>query len=397
MNEKRERGMGSLYQRGATWWAAYYHHGAKVRVSCETTDEKKAAKFLKRKLAEVETNTHTDTHTLRYEDLRESYYADYLTNRRKSLRRDGEGNPRLDKVIRLDSFFEGWRANEITTDAIRKFQAGEQARGLSNGTVNRSVSALRRMFSLARKERRLRDVPYFPMLKESAPREGFLEIAGYETLSRTLPAYMRLPLALGFFTGMREGEVLALEWKQVDLLSNVIRLRAGETKNDEARAIPVVPQLRGLLIEARAARQTKCPYVCFRLDRRGQAVRIGSFRKAWQTACGKAGLGKMVPTGEAAIRADRPQGRAKVKTVYEGLIFHDLRRSAVRNLVRSGVPEKVAMQITGHKTRSVFDRYNIVSENDLTQAGRQLATFLENGHNSGTVCTEMQQASSAVN
>ena len=99
---------------------------------------------------------------------------------------------------------------------------------------------------------------------------------------------------------------------------------------------------------------------------------IKGFKRAWQTACDAVGLGEK----------EKREGKA----VYRGLLFHDLRRSAVRNLIRSGVPERVAMAISGHKTRSIFDRYNITSESDLEQAARSLDAYHASvGTNLGTI------------
>jgi integrase len=401
-NAKRARGEGRVFQRGNVWWVQYYNRGAQVRESSGETDEKKALKFLRKRLGECAAGVSRDSRSLRYEDLRAAYYRDYQINSRKSLRFDATGKARLDKIIRLDGFFTGWRAVEIDADVVRKFIADQQGRGLANGSINRSISALRRMFNLARQDGTLRSVPYFPMMKEHTPRQGFFEREQFDALSKALPEHLRLPLAVGYFTAMRLGEILPLEWNQIDFLSNVISLRAGETKNDDAREIPIVPELRRQLEMQHAKRQPGCELVCFRLDAAGRAARIRGFRKAWYSACAKAGLGTMVPaidsvTGETAYAVPRgPRSKPKVKMIYQGMIFHDLRRTGVRNLVRAGVPERVAQTISGHKTRSVFERYNIVSRNDVADAGRRLAQFhsAKVGDNSGTISESPRQVQS---
>jgi integrase len=158
-------------------------------------------------------------------------------------------------------------------------------------------------------------------------------------------------VTLVYYTGWRiNSELLPLEWHQVDRAAGVIRLEPGTTKNRDGRVFKyaeveeVKAAIDGLWArhEALERQSILTPLVFCR--RKGQ--RIKTFWKRWKTACVAAGCPVRVPP--------------------------DFRRMAVRNLNRAGVPETVAMKITGHKTRSVFDRYDITSEEDLAEASRKL-------------------------
>lgn len=148
-----------------------------------------------------------------------------------------------------------------------------------------------------------------------------------------------------------------LEWRDVDLAGKVVRLRPEISKNKDGRLLPIRGELLELIERAKQNRVLSCLYV-FHESKQP----IGNFRKAWKTAAIGAGLSKCEKIND--------------KKKYTGIIVHDLRRTGVRNMIRAGVPERVAMSLSGHKTRGVFDRYNIVSEADLAEATEKLQVYL---------------------
>jgi len=191
--------------------------------------------------------------------------------------------------------------------------------------------------------------------------------AQFDALVKHLPAHLVPPITFAYLTGWRvPSEVLTLEWSQVDFTASVVRLEVGTTKNDDGRLFPfdLLPELPMILREQEAVRRELhrtgviVPWV---FHRNGKPIR--DFRRSWENAC--------------------------TKGACPGRIPHDFRRTAVRNLVRAGVPERVAMQLTGHKTRSVFDRYHIVPESDLREATARPSRAMV----SGTVSAAENQAS----
>jgi integrase len=224
------------------------------------------------------------------------------------------------------------------------------------------------------------------MLKENNARRGFLEPVNYAALAREcarVGLWMRTMFEIGYSYGWRVSEVMELRVRQVDLLAGAIRLDVGTTKNGEGREVAMTQAVRVLLTECVRGKRPE-DYAFTRKD--GQPVR--NFSKSWANACVAAGVGKLLcPTCEEPVTkkhcasCERDWYRNDLKYSgkdHGGLLFHDLRRTGVRNMVRCGISEKVAQTISGHQTRSVFERYNIVAPSDLRDAARKLETSQAN-------------------
>jgi integrase len=210
------------------------------------------------------------------------------------------------------------------------------------------------------------------MLKESNVRKGFFEYGDFLALRDALPEDLQPIVTFGYHSGWRKAEILGLTWERVDLREGIVRLDPGETKNEEGRTLYMNEELLKEIHDLHAKRHLGCPYVFHR-----DGNPIAGFRKAWASACIQVGLCEVLKDseGKAVVVKDKKGNEKVVKVPTK--IFHDFRRTAIRDMVRSGVSERVAMLISGHKTRNVFDRYNIVSDQDLKEAAKKKQAYHE--------------------
>jgi hypothetical protein len=299
----------------------------------------------------------------------------HLPRKVEKLRFLVEKQDSLDKAERsakrIKEFLGNTKAHSVKGDLVKKFIVQRQAEGAANATINRELAFLKRAFNLGIEAEKIVRKPYIPQLKEDNVRSGFFEYPEFVAVRGACPEYFKPVVTFAYYRWRKEN-ILELHWNQVDFATREVRLNAGTTKNEEGCLI----MLDGELLETLQAQWEKrkvaevpgysptllCPYV---FHRSGRAIR--DIRDVWHNACIAVGLGQMVE-----VERD-----GKKKKKYEGKLFHDFRRTARRDNIRAGINEKVAMQMSGHKTRSGFDRYNIVSPDDLREAARRRWTHTQ--------------------
>jgi len=349
--------MGCLYKQrrrdgtpGRIWWIKYYVNGRPVRESTGTDKETPAKNILKDRLGRVATGQPVlpRADRVRYEEVVQDLRQHYETTGRRDLE---EADYRLQN---LKSFFAGKRIVSIGPADITAYVGQRQTEGAANGTINRELATVRRMLRLAYENGKLLRLPIIRLLKEGAPRQGFFEREQFEAVRRHLREHLKPVVTFACITGWRMGsEILCLPWRQVDFKAGTVRLEPGTTKTGEGRTFYMTSELRAWLEGQKALTEALqrqsgriIPWV---FHRKGKP--IGEFRKAWKTACKKAGVPGRIP--------------------------HDFRRTAVRNLERAGVPRSVAMKMVGHRTESVYRRYAIVDEAMLREGAEKLARATE--------------------
>ena len=327
------RGNGRVFQRGQVWWIAYYDNGREHRESSSSRERKDAVKLLRQRLGEVAAGAvHVPQRRARVVmmrelfDLLEDHYR--LNNRLTPTHRSCLG--------RLRRRFGRYTVHSCTGVAINHYMADRLRSGRTAETVNRDMNVLRVAFRLGYQNDWVPRMPVIKKLPELTVRNEFFSREEIDALLPCLPEYLKDVVLFGYLTGWRKGEMTGLKWSNVDRTGMVIRLEPVQNKGRSVRVLTLQGELAALIERRWQAREVGQRQALHVFHKKGRP--LSYFRWKWLDACREAGLGHRW--------------------------FHSLRRSAARNMSLQGIPEKVIMSIMGHKTRGMFDRYNIVTEAD---------------------------------
>jgi integrase len=328
-----------------TYYLKYYAKGKPREISSGTTDYDEALAMLRKKMASagVQSN-HTDQpERVRIGQLLDLLIEDYGYQGRKSL---ADTKRRVNS--RLRPFFGEMKAQALSTSKLREYVARRRRHETEPATINKELSWLRRAMNLGRRHDPplVLHVPVFESLPVDNVREGTLTHEQYRAVRDLLPRYARIALVIGYHTGARKGEVREIQRDKIELTRRRIQLPGRTTKNGKPRYLPIYGDMAAEIDMALSGGDSKCNFLV-----QNEGKPVFDFDKAWATACKAAGI---------------PEA-----------LFHDLRRTALTNMIEAGLSEKEAMEISGHKTRAVFDRYHIVSERRMMQNADKLDEHLK--------------------
>jgi integrase len=334
---KTSYGAGTIFKRGEIWYVSFWADGRQIQKSSGSQKRQDAVKLRDQLLGKKARGEMGDAVSAKV--TCGELLDDLLEYAESNIKASTAHIWKLVVEANIRPFFGHLRAAALTTEKLKEFRRKRLAEGRSDSTANRDLSILRTALNRGKKctPPKVVNIPYFPMVTETNVRQGFLTDQQYAKLRDAIPDYLKPIFVTAYFTGVRLGELLAIEWHQVDWEQGFITLESEHTKSGYARAVPI---LEGDMKVWLAWSSNNAEGSSFVFHNHGRQIK--EFRSAWKKACELAGV--------------------------PDLKFHDLRRTAVRNMRRSGVPQIVRMRITGHRTDSMERRYNIVDIEDIKSA-----------------------------
>jgi len=337
-----------IYWRGNSLWIHYSFRGQTFRESAHTDNVVVARKLRKQRLKQVERpgfiGPKEEKWTLA--DMKEKIRLDYERKQNRSF--DDVEN--AFKHLEAEDAFKFHRVVDITSEKIAEYGDKRLKAGAARASVNYELATLRRGFKLMSEAGMISTVPVIKLYAVDNARQGFIDVADFNALlekileNRRIRPDVRDIIEFLYHAGWRSIEAEAFEWSWID--RNMIRVPKEIAKNKKDRAFPIIGTLIDILERRQKLRRLDCPYV---FHRNGKPIR--SFRKAFKAAAKEVG--------------------------YDGLLPHDMRRSAIRNFRKAGLSESDGMKLSGHRTRSVYDRYNIFDDRDLAESMNRVQEHLK--------------------
>jgi integrase len=313
------------------YYVGYSLNGRVFRRSTHQTSEAVARRILAAELRKTATGYTPDEDRVKFEDGIERIRA----HRRDHNLRSTDLDQRARHLARA---FAKMRLVDVTTGMVERYKEARLKEDAARATINQELAVLRQMYRLCRLTRQP-EVKLFPP-KTLRVRQDFLNQADFFSVRDGLPEDMRDIVTFMYLSSWREGQVAALEWRDVNLREGVVTARGETTKTGDPHRIPLVGPLAEVIERAKMRRRLDCPFV---FHRDGEPFRLrggkAPLRVAWRRACEAAG--------------------------FKGHVLHCLRRSGVRNMINQGVDPMLAMRASGHKSMSMLARYRIVNLEDL--------------------------------
>jgi integrase len=263
-------------------------------------------------------------------------------------------NKDVERSENLLNYFGDVKADSIKPSMVESFQyqmlrtRSKQGRAYKPATVNRMAALMKRIYNLAIREEMVLKNPCWKvaMLSEDNKRDRILSVDEFDRLIQKLPEHILSVVCVGYYTGMRLGEILGLTWKRVNMKEGFLDLEPENTKTSEPRRFYFDDVLWAIFQKANKVRQIEHNFV---FTYHGRPIR--NIRKGFTNACQRAGI--------------------------EDFHFHDLRHTFNTNMRKAGVDQTVIMKLTGHKTLAMFNRYNTIDQEDAVSAIGKLNEFLE--------------------